>query len=78
MFVILRHDISDKASEITRAVFFVENLLKFISFSFVNEFEIVIWLIHELSFHLVDPFLLSQNLHQYISFTLRALFTLES
>ena len=80
VFIILRNDVSDKTSVIASSISVVQNRLEILTFSLVDQFEIIVLLIKKLSFHLVYLLLLSKDVGNYgfISFhLLRTLFSRE-
>lgn len=62
MFKVLRNYVSNKACEVACSVSFIQKLLEFLSFSLVDELKIVILLINELPFNLIDPLLFCKDI----------------
>lgn len=64
MLEVLRHNVTDERCEVARAVSFVEQALKILPFSLVDQLQVVVLLIDELSLEFVHAFLLSKYVCQ--------------
>jgi len=58
MIVILRHYVPNETGKIARSISIIQNVFELSSFSLIDELQIIVLLIEELFFHLIESLLL--------------------